>query len=123
MSASEWLDFAIRVFTFVALAGGAALWLRKQFVARFTEAVLEAVTPLQQAIDHLSQSISETNRNVEGALADRAVVVDRALSEIKGSQTSIHGRLGALEARVSRGTETVVEAVQAATPPAGDGGS
>jgi hypothetical protein len=133
---TPWLAMFVSALTLIGLLGAGAMftWRRVLWPA-FKRGVTDAVAPLLeelQGIRALAEqtagdlSVYQLRMDEERTLvAERAVVrageideklgsVARDLSDIKGSQSSIHGRLGALEARQSRDTQKVIETVEAA---------
>ena len=109
---TPWLVLISTSIATAAAVGAAWMWLWKRAVwPAFAGAVLDAVTPLLQSMDRLAESITQTNSNVENALAERAVQVDRKFDEIASAQSRLLNRMDRFEARQSKGTERVVAAV------------
>lgn len=111
---TPWLVLITTAIGATAAIGGALVWTRRKATQTFVSAVLDAVTPLQQSIDRLSNSIVETDRNIETKLTARSTEVD-------GKFGAIERRLGAIEQRISKTNETVATKIPD-PPPAGAGG-
>lgn len=103
---TPWLLLFVTFMAALAAAGGAWMWIwRKALWPAFQGGVLDAVEPLRESLESLTETIKKSESVVQGKLDERSSVVDRKFEELSN-------RLQLLELRQSRDTQKVVEAVQ-----------